>query len=222
MKYRVKTNYLEHFERGQIINPITPQEKGLREIIERNPMWFEPVKEVKEGQYWKSNCSDHVYRVNKVSNRQVYHRDISNKDALGDRNWTQSEFVKDHNLLSDKEAGRAIVEEAKRRGYKNDIKVIPVGSNKPHVLRCGFIGRHLPINDAIHFGGAEIYKEGKWAEIINGNWDIYHMGTENIDNEWGVKKEDVKYIESVGGEEITKDEAEAIVKALNELEQEVA
>lgn len=221
-KYRVNTEILQGFDKGEIVVavdcegsgfPTIPKEhNGIdKKIVERNPEWFEKILEVKEGQYWKWNIFDQVFRIQEVQGERKHIIKYISKD-----NETQllGNIIDSARKISGKEVGQALIKEGKRRGYApNNFKDIDIPSTKVLDIDYQYCG-----DDVLLLANKICYKQGNWAEIIEDEWEVKH----SLQFGYHVKKEtpeDVKIESWLNVSKIgSKTEAEAIATALNELD----
>lgn len=228
MKYRVKTMRLNGFDKGDIIEKsadsyVKNQRNHClripKQIVENTPEWFEPIPKVKVGQYWRINISGTIkLRIQKIDGDTIHHKNI----RTGYEDFcSETALRKNCQLLSESEVKEALFEEHSNR-YKDHLpcKVDYFDTGiKP--LR-GVEGRtYHPEFDVITVHTmhdkheCEVYKQGEWAEIIKDKWRIEETPYLRI-RKGGLVINCQHETEPEEGFE--REEAEAIVGALNKIE----
>lgn len=235
MKYVVKEDHgalpkgteIETYELawGLQFDPREGKWYGDEDYLGTNPHLFKAIPEVKEGQYWKSNSEgfplpkNEVLRISEVDETHASYKSI-NSSSSG--NTKISSFIKYAIPLSDDEVEQALIEERNSRGFLRGAKV-----------KCLFTGNTCTIDRFTHSSnvnikdddmwvlsevniGVCIYKEGKWAEIIEDEWKVKER---IVGNDFYLTNGDREiYISCrVFVEGFSKQEAEAIRDALNNL-----
>ena len=84
-------------------------------------------------------------------------------DGKYDTDWSFS--TKKATLATDKEVGDALIKEAKKRGFKEGVQFIDVVDGELEVVD-GNVYQYFPNIDSLTLNSDRIYKNGKWAEII--------------------------------------------------------
>ena len=70
-----------------------------------------------------------------------------------------------YTLATEKEVGNALIKEAKKKGFKEGVKFIDVVDGELEVVD-GNVYQYFPNIDSLTLNSDRIYKNGKWAEII--------------------------------------------------------
>lgn len=174
MKYRVKTDLLEGVEKGDTYEASEHSDyyyssnsvRLHKSVIERNPEWFEPVEDVKVGQYWR--YKDDVVRVIDVDHPFcAYHSITESRDNTDIGKCNVSVLHNTAVLLSDDTIEEHLIAEAKRRGYKKGVRVKICQTDIVSEINQEL--KYRSVDDSIVgvYGGYTIYNEGQWGEIID-------------------------------------------------------
>jgi hypothetical protein len=118
-----------------------------------------------------------VYHHNGSLNVLFNLKDCKDKEANGygfdegvwcdyDTNWTNTDNDK-LTLATDQEVGDALIKEAKKRGFKDGVKIKCLNPNieGEYILNTQFDSLYMEDGD-LWFGSEEIFMNGKWAKII--------------------------------------------------------
>ena len=188
MRYKVKTDQLANYKIGDTVKgidmdgtgfPCLPKEvKGIsKEIIERNPDWFQPIEEFKKGQWvWSKQEQEVIGKIARKtetyyeSNGNGYEEYCIDDSMLTGEPTQRLELKYNIRKATPDEIEQALIKEAKRRGFDVGKKVkTPRGFE--HQIEHDSID-YSPNQDSMFIGGPMVYKQGQWAKIIDQTPDI--------------------------------------------------
>lgn len=168
---------------------------------------FEP--DVEKGQYW--DWLEAVVRVIDYNDLWVTVSPIQENPR---QRISIEQLQKEAVLLSDDEAGQALIEEAERRGFEVGSNIIDanVGDN---VELTQWNPDYFAEQDWLLCDGQVLYEKGQWAEIIEDEWDVvrkHNTGT------YYVRNYNTEQVICTRRKNMNKEQAEAIADALNNME----
>jgi hypothetical protein len=157
-------------------------------------LWFEPVykeEEYKVGDWVVWIPDRYIGRIN------VHCRNYADSWNIRLDGSKEGQYTSCSELnlrkATPEEIKDALIAEAKRRGFKEGVKVQSFVHNKP--LFCNRVSDNIDyvsFEDKLHFGidgpnYVVIYKNGKWAEILSSYPQIRINGHDAEFFDWGVK-----------------------------------
>lgn len=196
-----------------IKNNITPIRKFAEQLIAQlDELEAELEPNVEAGQYWEFGDGE-VVRLYHVTTTNAHYKPIS-EDGENPDWFVGTKYLSQHAmLLSDDQIEQALIEEAERRGLLSRLtKLRPLdnGQDVEWMEDCSKF-EYDSISDILFVHDRVLYEEGKWAEIIEDEWEV----TSYPDVKgFFITNED----ESLYGKLITEEQAEAIRDTLNDLE----
>lgn len=132
-------------------------------IEEKYPELFKPENEVGK---WYKNCYGALIFVTTIGKLgQIYGYGISDQ-----KEWAEDDDIswekRGLTPATDKEVEAALMAEAKRRGFKDGVKINCIDTNRPIGLR-GSSFQYSPYSNTLHLNiyGC-VFHIGKWASII--------------------------------------------------------
>lgn len=211
MKYKIITDIIDGYDNGAEIST-----EQYEDLVQRGcpKSWFWKIEEprIKEGQYFIGG--DEVYRIESVDISQAHMTYISIKTGL---KGGRSPVIGEDELLSDDEVEQALIQEAKRREYPKAEKWKPLWGKAQFWKPCkgvkGF--KYSADEDVLFYGNVGIYQEGNWAEVIEDEWEVQKTFVG-----MGIYNETTGQRIISFTKDISERQAEAIAKALNNLDNE--
>jgi len=178
-----------------LTNPFVDEEFIKEAYSEACPKWQDKLKEkfpevfkseLEVGRWYKGDRGVLAFATKIKSNTDFFgygfsydHREWMKEDETSwyNKNWT---------LATEPEVSEALINEAKKRGFKEGVSIITVDNSYPckiDTYDSKNIEFEIDYPNSLNFGNKCIYKDGAWAEIIP---TVTELTLEQIADKFGI------------------------------------